>query len=351
MELVVEEISEAERAKEQRKENKRLKKKKRKENKAKLIEEKATELEEEKKSVIENDEKSTNNTTDNCVDDIVEYSESLDDSEKSSSESQVSPRKTDDDEGSPELVNHDYSVTLPAHSPTGLLTVSVDDDSSSVSSKETSVDQCESECSDLSPKCDHSSINTKSMQVSDSCKSESQNCKINFATKDSKFSSSTPPYKLCSQTSTRKVMNCHSCGSEDTDKTKKNSQQCKCDPDTSKHHSKRNGYAHHQDYRNNQYKSFNKRNNHNCGSCTSTMGPRFNRCEDHSRWKSDSSGYQADVYDKCFVVNNGSVSGRGRGKRRMYKQKVLDIFLLLLELCSISICISLRVRVYACILP
>ena len=268
-----------------------MKKKKRKENKAKLNEDKLHELQEEEKQSIQDDDEVSENDDKIC--NGGDCSESLDGSEKSSCGSQVSPRKTDEeDETIPENKSPPCS---PCH-------ISNNTDCSNFS-KSHSVAFDAATCSPTKcppndplsfievskvHKCNSIDVNT----------SEKSNCSNFFS-------------------------NCNHSTCTDRDHIEnKLKTVCKCDNENPL--TKRNGYTHHQDYKENEHRLYSKRNGYSCRGNNSNIGPRFNKCDDLSRLKADS--YNGNVYDKCYSFNNTAVNGRGRGKRKGLKVHYGEVY-------------------------
>ncbi|XP_065663783.1 gametogenetin-binding protein 2 isoform X2 [Hydra vulgaris] len=292
LELVVEEISEAERAKEQRKENKRMKKKKRKENKAKLNEDKIHELQEEEKQLTQDDDELSENDEKIC--NGVDGSESLDGSEKSSCGSQISPRKTDEEDEN--LLEKKFSCS-PCH-------VSNLTDCTNFSKSNThNLTPCSPtkeklgfiEVSKLH-KCNPSEDNT-----SDKSNYFFSNCNHSTCTDRDQFENKLSTPCRC-------------------DNENKLSTACRCDNENLP--AKRNGYTRTQNYKGNEHLLYSKRNGYSCKGSSPNIGPRFNRCDNTSRHTADS--YNGNVYDKCFSFNNSVVNGRGRGKRKGLKDLCLS---------------------------
>ena len=337
-----------------------MKKKKRKENKAKLNEEKL--IVEEKSAVVEEEEEEAKCTVNTNG---AEYADSCDGSEKSSSELVVSPRKIDEQEESSSEIQSDTSPKLSPGTNSSEETqsnemVECSDSESNVSLPNKDSDtKCNDRpvFADLSPKCNHNQGNDNNKIPVGLCKTvPSHKCKNgynNCCSKDSHSSESNGSQngKGCHE-NVSKSDTCYSkhhggedakgcyehvsksdaCyskhhGGEDGNHHQSSKYDpCKCDKETSKpvYPKTRNGFVTHQsDYRNNHYKLHNghKKNGYiDCRNC-STVGPRFSRYEDQSRWKSNPNDYVGDVYDK-FHNMNGNMNGRGRGKRKGGKYKV-----------------------------
>ncbi|XP_057295677.1 gametogenetin-binding protein 2-like [Hydractinia symbiolongicarpus] len=328
LELVVKEISDAEKAKEQRKENKRLKKKKRKEIKAKQNEEKS-QLEQKTAAQEEHEEKRCTDTN-GVVENGGEYAESVD-----SEKSLESPRKI---EGS------ELESSTDTHSDTS----SIQNGASLCDSNDERISSTPQHCADsLSLPQSHQDsnptpvgkcfCNTSSNSVCKNClqaqakanvshKKHPTGSKSSYITchsKDFSNNGSTDGYiKSYTEVCNKKT---HSCNPTDEStkyhsNTGKSTGACKCDSGSGSKPQKKNGYSHHhQEYRGGgQYKLYNgyKRNGYNdCNRGCSNVGPRFNRYDDQNRWKGDHTEYQGEMYDKVHTVN-GNVQGRGRGKRK-----------------------------------
>ena len=319
LELVVEEISEAERVKEMRKENKRLKRKKRKENKK---------AEQEEKEVLKKIA-SSNEEKESVEDDKEEQAESNNESDKGSTDSHLSARKSeeeDDDSSSlcseksprPCIVNDSLSQSEEADDE-GFKTV-CRSSNNSCNAEEKQASSCPSRKKEKQFFSEEGSYS--SCKFSSKCKTTAQSSgdtKVNGTSCKVGMRASPKENSLPSHPSNRKCpadgnMKKSECSHGDHPENVCNSKQSPKDISTSTCNSnhgtkveKKNGECHYQKPYQNQKKSL-----HGCSDCNvPNVGPRLqNRTRGWNIGKC-----QNDVYDKRCNLN-GISTGRGRGKKK-----------------------------------
>jgi len=315
LELVVEEISEAERVIEKRKENKRLKRKKRKENKRK--ENESTEIEE---VVAEEKEKE------------------IEDDEKSSQLSQEDNEEEDDKSSS--------SGTCKSHD-SSPLKFDNDVESSSISSLSSQHSSCHVSPSDRNSKHDRSeSSDFNSFHENDNtCKDNDNNnvseynelllkecpCPRQSSKKNHEHQQNSAYYKSTSN-SNSKAYKYQAGRNNSPNEHRYNSNDCECDKDNGGggKYGKKNGYNQSQQqyqrpaYKRNGYNNYENgyRNNY------STIAPRFKKLNHYNdeNWKSSGGVHKGgnqggggggqDVYDQFNSNHPSTTNGRGRGKRK-----------------------------------
>ena len=330
----MEEISEAEKAKEQRRENKRLKKKKRKENKAKLNEEtKQAEEEDEKLRCSEEKDSLAVNGLD--IDDCS--------SEKSSSDgSQASPGKSDQRSTTPPTPSKlSPCSSLSDSSFHGLLKhvedTCPDEEKPPVTctTKDTLKNTCNSgnSCVEASAKTSNNNNKTPTKQHCDQNEGNCKGCE--------KEAANSPPWLEAnsrkgsggggdcrnSRNSSENHQQHGKGGNHSVSTSKNNSgKDCECEgpPNAKQQHNKKNGYYNNSGgglyknghYINNSNVSSNKRNGHNDCRSSPSVGPRFSRYENQQQQQQQQHRLkeQQKQTDQCAGPNDSCVNGNSRGR-------------------------------------